>query len=227
MPSSKFLDVYLREIGVKTPVSLLFCAPDTLPSSDMPEADDELVIAKDLLTLKAQALACEQCDLSSTRSKIIVGSGDDHADVLWIADVPHAEDNVQGNIFTGDSALLLDNILKAMGLLREQVYITPIIQCDTPDHRDPNADEWAACQSWLQQKINLVQPKLILLMGRVAAQTLLQSHDALHDLRGQWHGYQDIPTRAIYHPAYLLRSPRQKQGMWQDIQAIQEKLSLL
>lgn len=219
MSDAHFLDVYLREIGVKTPVSLLFCAPETSSNSAVNTPEAGMVTAKDLPTLEMQAMVCQQCVLSEKRSHVMFGSGCEDAEVLLVGDVPHEEE--QGDMFTGDSGVLLDNILKTMGLQREQVYIAHIIQCPTPEHRDPNADEWKACQPWLQQKIQLIKPKVILLMGRVAAQTLLQCDDALHDLRGQWHRYQDIPVRVMFHPAYLLRSPRQKQGMWQDLQAVQ------
>ncbi|MDQ6953488.1 MAG: uracil-DNA glycosylase [Mariprofundaceae bacterium] len=212
---------------MKTPVSLLFCAPDIdIEASIENTGNHDVATATDLKALKQQALACEQCDLSSTGSKVIFGSGDEHADILCIGDVPHAVDDAKDHVFTGDSGILLDNMLKAIGLQREQVYVSHIIQCPTPDHRDPSVDEWEACQSWLQQKISLMQPKVILLMGRVAAQTVLQCDDALHDLRGQWHRYQDVPVRVIYHPAYLLRSPRQKGEMWKDLQLIVQSISV-
>jgi len=226
MSDSHVLDIYLREIGVKTPVSLLFCTPDRFSDSEIDAPDMGIMMVKDLPTLAMQALACKQCVLSETRSDVMFGSGCEDADVLLVGDVPHGESE-QGDMFTGDPSLLLDNILKAIGLQREQVYIAHIIQCPTPEHRDPNADEWKACQPWLQQKIKVIKPKVILFMGRVAAQTLLQCDDALHDLRGQWHGYQDVPVRVIYHPAYLLRSPRQKDEMWKDLQLIQARLSSL
>ncbi|MDQ6973464.1 MAG: uracil-DNA glycosylase [Mariprofundaceae bacterium] len=184
--------------------------------------DDNIIPSvTDLRTLKQQALACKQCGLSSIASCVRFGSGDQHADILLVADVPLMD---QADVFTGDANILLNQMLKAVGLQRDQLYITHMIQCATPNHRDPTVDEWAACQPWLQQKIDWIQPTIILLMGRVAAQTVLQSEKHLDDLRGQWHAYQGIPVRVVYHPAYLLRAPRQKQLMWEDLQVIQERL---
>ncbi|MDQ6994989.1 MAG: uracil-DNA glycosylase [Mariprofundaceae bacterium] len=215
---------------MKTPVSLLFSALErekniqqavNKPIEKLVEIENSIT---NLETLKQQALVCEQCNLASMRSCVSFGSGDKHADVLLVADVPHLDHHAQDDVFTGDASLLLNQMLMAMGLQREQVYVTPIIQCATPDHRDPNEQEWEACQTWLQQKIHWIQPKVILLMGRVAAQMVLQSDKPLHDLRGQWHDYQDVPVRVLYHPLYLLRSPRQKQGMWEDLLVVQECL---
>jgi DNA polymerase len=238
MSETDFLSRYLREIGVKTPVSLLFCAPNEVSKeetikpievTESSEISNSSTTFAHLSELKVQAILCEACDLSKRKPCVMFGTGNEHTDVLLIGDVPHDvnAEHTQEHVFTEDSSALLNQMLTAIGLQRNQIYETPLIQCPTPEHRDPNVEEWAACETWLQQKITLIQPKIILLMGRVAAQTLLQSQSPLHDLRGQWHHHQGVPTRAIYHPAYLLRSPRQKQTMWNDLQQIQARLKAM
>jgi len=224
MSETDFLSQYLREIGVKTPVSLLFCAQhQTVAKESMQTPHEEVIEASNLAELEAQAMHCEQCHLSDHSACILFGTGNEHADIMLISDVPHDVKGESKDVFTDDASALLNHMLNAIGVQREQVYETHLIQCATPNHRDPNPEEWLACQTWLQQKIKFIQPKLILLLGRVAAQTVLQHDDALNALREGWHDYQGVPTRVLHHPAYLLRSPRQKQKAWKDLQQVQIK----
>jgi len=226
MSETDVLSLYLREIGVNTPISLVFSTHNEDQEDE--NSLEQLSKPTSLSALKVQALLCEQCDLSAHRHAVMFGSGNEYADVLLVGDAPHdvGAEHTQEAVFTGDAQRLLEQVLATLGLEISQVYTTHIVQCATPEHRDPKSNEWFACQTWLQQKVALIQPKVILLMGRVAAQTLLQRDDALHDLRETWHEFENIPVRVVYHPAYLLRSPRQKKLMWHDLQLIQQRLAL-
>jgi len=239
LPHSKtFLDTYFREIGVQTPVSLFTAAPPaSSPPPDMPpdvkQAAAATVVAtsasvatatapvlKSMDELAADAEDCRLCGLCETRNNVVFGIGNPHADLVFIGEAPGRDEDLKGEPFVGRAGQLLDRMLLAIQLEREQIYIMNTIKCRPPNNRDPKADEVEACSLWFEQQLNLLQPKLICLLGRVAAQTVLQSNATLGSMRGRWHDYLGIPTLVTYHPAYLLRSPQKKYKSWQDLQAL-------
>jgi len=248
MPSSgrvdqdaEFVEIYLREIGVHTPVSLSSVeAPPSVvaPAPQMREpeaashqalssAASETVPLKTLADVAAQAVTCKLCALADTRTQVVFGAGNPHADLVFIGEAPGAEEDQQGEPFVGRAGQLLDRMLAATGLDRDSVYIMNTIKCRPPNNRDPKPDEVQACQLWFDQQIELLQPKMLCLLGRVAAQTILETDAPLGSLRGRWHNYQGIPVWVTYHPAFLLRSPTQKQKSWQDLLTVQERLQNL
>jgi DNA polymerase len=176
--------------------------------------------AADWPTLIAQIAACTACGLSRTRTHTVPGVGDRNADWLIVGEAPGAEEDARGEPFVGRAGKLLDAMLRAVGLDRSRgVYITNIVKCRPPNNRDPAPDEAAACAGYLERQIALIQPKLILAVGKVAAQNLLGSEEPIGRLRGQvwhWRG-TDLPVVATYHPAYLLRSPLEKRKAWDDL----------
>ncbi|MCG7935710.1 MAG: uracil-DNA glycosylase, partial [Candidatus Thiodiazotropha taylori] len=153
-------------------------------------------------------------------SQTVFGVGDEQADLLVIGEAPGADEDRQGEPFVGRAGQLLNAMLLAMGFKREAVFIANIVKCRPPDNRDPAAEEALACQNYLLRQIALIQPKLILSVGRISAQNLLQTDIAVGKLRGRVHtfGETNIPLVVTYHPAYLLRSPEQKSKAWQDLQ---------
>ncbi|MGB5396819.1 MAG: uracil-DNA glycosylase [Gammaproteobacteria bacterium] len=167
--------------------------------------------------LQADVAACTKCELHSSRTQTVFGVGNHNADVLVIGEAPGQDEDAQGEPFVGRAGKLLDAMLQAINLQREQVYIANILKCRPPGNRDPHADEVAQCRPYLQQQIELLQPKVIFAVGRVAAQSLLQSDDAVGKLRGRVHDFQGIPLLVSYHPAYLLRKPTEKRKAWQDL----------
>lgn len=169
--------------------------------------------------LKKRVATCTQCDLHKKRSQAVLGVGNLNADWLIIGEAPGEQEDIQGEPFVGRAGLLLNNMLKAMGLEREQVYIANVVKCRPPGNRDPHADEIASCHAYLQRQIDLIQPKILLVSGRVAAQSLLQTDMPVGRLRGRIHQYPgtDIPLVVTYHPAYLLRKPTEKAKAWQDL----------
>jgi len=190
--------------------------PETGLASDKP-----LDIATlDWEALRSRVSECTACELHASRTQTVFGTGDQHADWLVIGEAPGADEDAQGEPFVGRAGQLLNAMLLACGFKREQVYIANILKCRPPDNRDPRPEEVLSCEPYLMRQIALIQPKLILAVGRIAAQNLLQSDTPIGKLRGTVHHFRDtgIPLVATYHPAYLLRSPAEKRKAWQDLQ---------
>ena len=169
---------------------------------------------------------CRACGLCETRTQAVPGVGAHAADWLVVGEAPGRDEDLQGEPFVGKAGKLLDNMLAALYLRRgETVYIANVIKCRPPNNRDPQAEEIAACRAYLDRQIELVAPKIILAVGRHAAQTLLQSEAAVSKLRGKIHRLGNIPLVVTYHPAYLLRSRGEKARAWQDLLLAQTAVS--
>lgn len=184
------------------------------------------IASLDWEALRARVLHCERCQLHQTRSQGVFGVGDPRARLMLIGEAPGAEEDRRGEPFVGRAGKLLDEMLRAIGLSREAVYITNVLKSRPPNNRDPRPDEVAACEPYLRRQLELISPCLILALGRVAAQYLLKSTQPLGRLRGQWHCYgpRSTPLWATYHPAYLLRSPGDKRKAWQDLKHVRQRL---
>ena len=167
--------------------------------------------------LRASVAGCTRCALHQGRTQTVFGVGSPDADWMLIGEAPGAEEDRRGEPFVGRAGKLLDEMLRAIGEARDSVFIANILKCRPPNNRDPKPDESAACRSYLQRQIELVQPKIILAVGRVAAQQLLDSDAPVGRLRGKVHRLGETPLIVTYHPAYLLRSPSQKRKSWDDL----------
>ena len=168
--------------------------------------------------LKAAVLGCTRCPLHLTRTQGVFGVGNPRAEWMVIGEAPGADEDRQGEPFVGRAGQLLNSMLRAVGLQREQVFIANILQSRPPNNRDPRPEEVRACLPYLFRQIELIDPKLILCVGRIAAQTLLQSDLPIGKLRGKLHRIaRDRPMIVTYHPAYLLRSPGEKRKSWEDL----------
>jgi uracil-DNA glycosylase len=213
------VDVFVRRSGptaeaVPTVVAAGVPAPDGLTAgrSDAPEGLWR--------NLEAHVAACTRCALHATRTRPVLGVGDRRADWLVVGEAPGAEEDRQGEPFVGRAGQLLDSMLRAIGLARgANVYIANILKSRPPGNRDPKPEEVAACLPYLLRQIELLEPKLILAMGRIAAQNLLATDAPLGRLRGQVHRFGQLNTPLIvtYHPAYLLRTPADKRKAWEDL----------
>jgi DNA polymerase len=168
--------------------------------------------------LQAEVAGCTKCALCKTRTQTVFGSGNKQADWMLVGEAPGQHEDEQGLPFVGSAGLLLTEMLRAIGLTREEVFITNILKCRPPNNRDPRADEVESCNDYLQRQLKLIQPKIILAVGRIAAQTLLKTDMTLARLRGKVHAYNNTPVIVVYHPAYLLRSLPEKRKAWQDLQ---------
>lgn len=168
-------------------------------------------------TLTESILSCRRCELHSKRKQAVVGVGDHNADWIFVGEAPGAEEDRRGEPFVGPAGKLLNAMLFALGLKREDVYIANVLKCRPPQNRDPQASEVAQCEPYLLRQIELIQPRVIVALGRHAAHSLLKTDKALNKMRGDKHLYHDIPTVVTYHPAYLLRNPADKAKAWQDL----------
>ncbi|MDJ0709777.1 MAG: uracil-DNA glycosylase [Woeseiaceae bacterium] len=160
---------------------------------------------------------CTRCELAASRTNTVFGVGNTDADWMIIGEAPGAEEDRRGEPFVGRAGQLLDQMLLAIGQSREQVFIANILKCRPPNNRDPKPDESAACREYLERQIELIRPKIILAVGRIAAQNLLSSDEPVGRMRGRQHNLGGIPLVVTYHPAYLLRSPSQKAKSWADL----------
>lgn len=168
--------------------------------------------------LQQEVSVCQRCSLCETRTQTVFGSGNQRADWMLIGEAPGQNEDLEGQPFVGKAGQLLTEMIRALGLKREQVYIANVLKCRPPGNRDPKAEEVAACADYLHRQIELVEPKIILAIGRIAAQNLLKTQEPLAKLRGVVHHLQNKPLIVIYHPAYLLRSLLEKRKAWQDLQ---------
>ena len=168
--------------------------------------------------LKSAVKSCEACGLRKTCTQTVFGVGDEQADWLLVGEAPGAEEDARGEPFVGQAGRLLDNMLAAIGLSRgENVYICNVLKCRPPGNRNPEPFEVAQCSPHLLRQLELIQPKLILAMGRFAVQTLLGTEASIASLRGRLHRYQGVPLIVTYHPAYLLRNLPDKAKAWEDL----------
>jgi uracil-DNA glycosylase family 4 len=165
---------------------------------------------------------CQRCKLHSGRTHIVFGAGNPQADLIFIGEGPGYYEDLQGEPFVGSAGALLTRILAAIELRRDEVYITNIVKCRPPNNRKPEPDEIAACEPFLHQQLQVIQPKIICALGACAAQTLLQTTTPISQLRGRFHDYHGIRVMPTYHPAYLLRNPQDKRLVWHDIQLVQQ-----
>jgi DNA polymerase len=177
--------------------------------------------------LQARVAACKRCALCNTRTQTVFGVGNRSAQWLIVGEAPGAEEDRQGEPFVGRAGLLLNSMLRAIGLAREQVYIANVLKCRPPGNRDPNPVEAAECLPYLDQQIALLKPKIMLAVGRIAAQNLLRTDKTLGSLRQQVHsfGVSKVPMVVTYHPAYLLRTPGDKRKAWEDLKFAREVCS--
>ena len=183
--------------------------------------------AADVAALEALAVAastCRRCGLCETRTTVVFSSGDRRARLMLVGEGPGAEEDKQGLPFVGRAGELLNKILEAIGLPREAVYVANVVKCRPPGNREPLPDEVASCRAYLEAQIDLVQPDLLVALGRVSAQTLLGNDSSLTRMRGEWHEVRGIPLRVTYHPAALLRNAAYKRPTWEDMQLVRDRL---
>jgi DNA polymerase len=204
-------------------------APSRPPASDVPaRASNSLrEAAYDWIQLRERVAACTRCGLSATRTQTVFGVGNPQAEWLVVGEAPGAEEDRQGEPFVGRAGQLLNSMLRAIGLAREQVYIANVLKCRPPHNRDPLASETVECLPFLERQIALLRPKIMLVVGRIAAQNLLHTDVPLGRLRQQVHAFGDskVPLVVTYHPAYLLRTPMDKRKAWEDLKFAREVLA--
>lgn len=210
----------LRQDGV-TPDSPSEITDSGIAQTDFPEQPGNQnpgIEQMDLAQLASTVAGCTACPLRQTCTQTVFGVGDQNADWLYIGEGPGASEDALGEPFVGQAGKLLDNMLAAIGLKRgRNVYITNIVKCRPPNNRNPSDEEARQCAPYLARQIELIRPKLIIALGKVAAQNLLNSDDSIANLRGKIHDFKGIPLIVTYHPAYLLRALPEKAKAWKDL----------
>ena len=178
-------------------------------------------------SLAATAQGCRLCRLSEQRKTVVFGEGDPQAGVMFIGEGPGAEEDRTGRPFVGQAGKLLDRMVFAMGFERSQVYIANVVKCRPPGNRDPKDDEVAACASYLDRQIDLIEPSVIVALGKPASRRLTGTNKPMGALRGRWSSYRGIPLMPVFHPAYLLRQPKLKREAWEDLKLVMARLRAL
>jgi len=210
-------------------IDSLESSPPSASVSSIPEVSQPVKAKTIPISSDAEALSwadlqttvsrCKQCDMHRFRQQAVFGSGNLSASWMFIGEAPDVEEDAKGGLFLGKAGHLLDNILSAINLNRESVYLANIIKCRPPNDRAPHVDEITNCLGYLQRQIELVEPKVIVVVGRLAAQQLLQSKETIGKMRGRVHhlAKTNIPVIVTYHPRYLLRQASEKRKVWEDI----------
>ena len=189
--------------------------PEDLP---LDESRCAAIMAMDWEALQESVSLCQACSLSETRTRTVFGIGDANADWLFIGEAPGAEEDKRGEPFVGAAGQLLDNMLAAIQLKRgDNVYIANVLKCRPPQNRDPHGEEVVRCDPYLKRQVALIRPRLIVALGRFAAQSVLDTDASIASLRGKLHDYQGVPVLVTYHPAYLLRNLPDKLKAWEDL----------
>jgi uracil-DNA glycosylase family 4 len=203
------------------PVSAL----PVMQGSSLFEAMDR--VEGDTLELIRENLGeCVRCRLHKQRNKIVFGAGHRRAELVFVGEGPGHDEDVQGLPFVGRAGKLLTQMIEAMGLTREDVYICNVVKCRPPENRKPEDDEVATCSPYLYRQLDAIAPKAIVCLGGVAAQTLLKTKDPISRFRGNWYDFRNTKLLATYHPAYLLRNPAAKSEVWKDLQKVMAHLGL-
>ena len=179
----------------------------------------------DLPSLARFVEACPRCKLSRSRTRLVFGQGNPRAELLFVGEAPGREEDEQGLPFVGAAGQLLTKIIEAMGMRREDVYIVNTVLCRPPNNRNPEPEEIASCRPFLEEQIRLVRPRVVVTLGSFAAQAVLGTEEPISKLRGRWHDAHGSRVMPTYHPAFLLRSPKNKRDVWEDMQKVREVLT--
>ncbi len=230
-------DFYRRETSsTNAELQLLEPMPSKLKTV-LPVANEDIVVpppesktsdpVQALRLIREDLGDCTRCRLHKQgRKQIVFGVGSPNAELMFIGEAPGADEDQQGEPFVGRAGQLLNNMIKAMGIQREDVYIANIIKCRPPGNRTPERDECETCSPFLMRQIAAIKPKVIVALGAVAAKTLLAINAPMSELRGKWYDFRETKLAVTYHPAFLLRDPRQKKEAWKDLQMVMKELGL-
>lgn len=200
----------------------------SVPARDFPDKHTASAADRneELMNVRNEIGDCHRCKLSKNRKNIVFGSGNADARLMFIGEAPGKEEDLQGLPFVGEAGMLLTRMIEKMGLNREEVYIANIIKCRPPLNRDPEEDEIISCRVFLDKQITVIAPEFIITLGRIALMTLLNNNKIkITSARGNFFAYKGIPVMPTFHPAYLLRNPKDKWLTWSDVQQVMAKMN--
>ena len=175
--------------------------------------------------LEAIASVCVKCVLAKTRTQVVYGVGNPNADLMFIGEAPGRDEDEQGKPFVGRAGQLLTDIIKAMKLTRDDVYIANVVKCRPPENRNPETEELDACRPYIRQQVEIIQPRVIVTLGRFALQSLTEKAYGITAVRGKWLEYNGVRVMPTYHPAYLLRTASAKKDVWEDMKLVMAELA--
>jgi DNA polymerase len=224
-PVSPLTDLlaYYRDLGVVE----LYLSPGTSEEHRKKEISLMVNGAGDLPSLAKKVSSCVSCRLCKTRTQTVFADGSPDAKIMFVGEAPGADEDAQGVPFVGRAGQLLTRMIEdGMGLPRETVYIANVLKCRPPDNRNPEPDEIASCRGFLEAQIDLVKPRVLVALGKFAAQFLLETDEGIMRMRGRWGAYRGIPVMPTYHPSFLLRQPGQKKDAWEDLLKVLAKAGL-
>jgi uracil-DNA glycosylase family 4 len=208
----------LRDLGF-THLDFRNAAPSALEEGDGNTSQKTL-----LGELEAIASVCVKCNLAKTRTQVVYGVGNPNADLMFIGEAPGRDEDEQGEPFVGRAGQLLTDIIKAMKLTRDDVYIANVVKCRPPENRNPEPEELDACRPYIRQQVEIIQPLVIVTLGKFALQSLLEKAYGITSVRGKWLEYNGVKVMPTYHPAYLLRTPSAKKDVWEDMKLVMAEL---
>jgi uracil-DNA glycosylase len=223
-PVEEGAEVILQPAGENPPVNTMTPAKTKPALAAMPPIIGDKPSALDLI--RQDIGDCTRCRLHKGRTNLVFGVGNMNADLMFIGEGPGADEDAKGEPFVGRAGQLLNNMITAMGIKREDVYIANVVKCRPPQNRTPEKDECDTCSPFLMRQIDVIKPKAIVALGAVAAKNLLAVNDSMANLRGRWYDFRNSKLLVTYHPAYLLRDPRQKKEAWKDLQMAMKFLGL-
>ena len=203
----------------------IFGGPLYMPEAQNKETVETTTVSADIHDLNEfneAIMHCQKCALGATRTNFVFGIGNPDADLMFVGEAPGEKEDLEGVPFVGRAGKLLDDILKAIELKREDVYIANVLKCRPPNNRDPNKEEIELCEPYLLKQIELIKPKLLVALGRISATTLLRTKDSLTAMRGKVFDYHGTDMVVTYHPAALLRNPNWKRPAWEDFKTIRD-----
>lgn len=225
IPQTDLIAEYLELVSaikchVEERIELGFSDLPVSGKSGKHKGPDSPVVYESMEDIRAATENCRACPLYKTRTNIVFGTGNEKARLVFVGEAPGADEDKQGQPFVGRAGQKLTQIIEAIGLSRQEVYIANVLKCRPPGNRNPLPDEIEACEPYLIAQLRLIKPKVICALGTFAAQTLLRTTQSISRLRGRFHTYQGIKLMPTYHPAYLLRNPKFKRNVWEDVQKV-------
>jgi len=208
-----FRDIGVRDVFLSRPAGGK-AAPALVPGS-----------TPDLPSLAQFLDGCQRCKLGKTRTNLVFGQGNPHAELMFVGEAPGRDEDEQGLAFVGRAGQLLTKIIEAIGRKREDVFIANVLKCRPPNNRNPEPDEVASCRPFLDEQVRLIAPRVIVTLGTFAAQALLQTDESIGRLRGRWQTAKGVRVMPTFHPAFLLRSPERKKDVWEDMKLVRDFLA--
>jgi uracil-DNA glycosylase len=222
----------LRDLGYthldvdRWPSAPVATAAADIPANSQPPTANSAANSSELDRLRAEAHDCTKCRLAAGRTQVVFGVGNPNADLMFIGEAPGRDEDLKGEPFVGRAGQLLTDIIKAMKLSREEVYIANVIKCRPPENRNPEPDELDACRPYIRRQVELIQPKVIVALGRFGLQSLTEKAYGISAVRGRWLDYNGIKLMPTYHPSYLLRTPAAKKDVWGDMKKVMGELGI-